>query len=182
MPRSCSNSASIRSAAPADISAIAAIHVEAWRANYRGMMPDEAIDSRTIAFRQAMWTRLLDEPERITLVSCDEHGAVTGFASAFPLREPHNGFDSFLQMIFVAEPLKGRGIGRSLLVAIAGKLREVGVRGMALRTLRANPARAFYSRLGAELVESGIDIDAGEFDDVVYGFRDLSALLEGAAK
>jgi GNAT superfamily N-acetyltransferase len=166
----------IRKAAAPDIAAIAAIHVDAWRTNYRGMIPDGAIDSRTVELRKAMWHRLLGEPRRVTLVACDGSGAVTGFASAFTLAEPHNGFDSFLQMLFVAEPLKGKGIGRALLAAIAEEMHSAGARGMALRTLRLNPARAFYERVGAELVPEGIDIDRGEFDDVVYGFRDLSSL------
>lgn len=159
----------VRDAVAADVPAIAAIHVEAWRANYRGMIPDEAIDSRTIAFRESMWRRLLDEPRRVTLVWCGDDGTVGGFASAFPLSEPHGGFDSFLQMLFVAEPLKGHGIGRELLAAIARRVYEDGARHLALRTLRANPARAFYERMGAQLVEPGIDVDAGEFNDVVYG-------------
>jgi GNAT superfamily N-acetyltransferase len=167
----------IRRIVPADIPAVAAIHVAAWRANYRGMIPDEAIDARTVEYRRSMWARLTGEPRRITLVSCDEQNAVTGFASAFLLSERQNGFDSFLQMMFVDEALKGRGIGRELLITIVGALRNLGAQSMALRTLRANPARTFYERLGAELVETGIDIDEGEFDDVVYGFRDLNALV-----
>lgn len=163
-------------ATPADIPAIAAIHVESWRANYRGMIPDETIDSRTIECRRTMWAQLLEEPQRITLVSCAERGIIAGFASAFLLHELHNGFDSFLQMIFVAEPFKRRGIGRELLAAIAGELHAAGAHGMALRTLRANPARGFYERLGAKLVADGIDVDEGEFDDVVYGFRDMNVL------
>jgi GNAT superfamily N-acetyltransferase len=166
----------IRKALTYDIPAIAAIHVEAWRANYRGMIPDDAIDSRTIELRKAMWHHALGQPQRVTLVSCDDGGAVTGFASAFTLPEPDDEFDSFLQMLFVAERLKGKGIGRALLSAIAKEMQAAGARSMALRTLRLNPARAFYERVGAELVPEGIDVDRGEFDDVVYGFRDLSKL------
>lgn len=164
----------IRRATTSDIPAIAAIHVEAWHANYRGMIPDDAIDSRTVELRKATWHQMLRQPHRVTLVSCDDSGAVTGFASAFTLPEQHNGFESFLQMLFVAESRKGQGIGCELLSAIAKQMCDAGARSMALRTLRANPARGFYERVGAELITDGIDIDQGEFDDVVYGFRDLS--------
>lgn len=168
----------IRKAVASDIPAIAAIHVEAWRANYRGMIPDDAIDTRTVELRKATWHHTLSQPHRSTLVSCDDTGMVTGFASAFRLPVPQNGFDSFLQMLFVAESLKGQGIGRVLLSAIAEEMRSAGAHSMALRTLRLNPARAFYERMGAELISEGIDVDRGEFDDVVYGFRDLSALRQ----
>jgi GNAT superfamily N-acetyltransferase len=166
----------IRRARISDIPAIAEIHVEAWRVNYRGMIPDEAIDSRTVELRKTTWHQALHQPRRVTLVACDDRGAVNGFASAFVLEAPHSGFESFLQMLFVAESLKGQGVGRKLLAAIAREMQAAGAHSMALRTLRANPARGFYERLGAELIPEDIDVDRGEFDDVVYGFRDLSQL------
>jgi len=48
---------------------------------------------------------------------------------------------------------------------------------MVLRTLRLNPGRAFYERLGARLLPEGVNIDAGVFDDVAYAFDDLRRLL-----
>lgn len=144
------------------------------------MIPDDAIDSRTVALRAASWYKFLHEPERTTIVACDERGRITGFASAFLLKPPQSGFDSFLQMLFVAEAEKGRGIGRRLLREIAKKMQAAGAKSMALRTLRQNPARGFYERVGAELVSESIAVDAGEFDDVVYGFRDLTSLASHA--
>lgn len=168
---------SFRRAAPADIDDIARIHVAGWQRNYRGLMPDELLDSRTIEFRQAMWKELLLEPKRTTLTALDDAGVVCGFASAFALDEPHAGFDCFLQMLYVDESLKRSGLGRALLGAIAGAMRGVGSNAMALRTLRGNPARGFYEHLGARLVPS-LDVDEGPLDDVVYGFDDLSLVAE----
>ncbi len=168
---------SFRRAVPPDIDAIARIHVAGWQSNYRGLMPDQLLDSRTFEFRQTMWKELLVEPKRITLSALNAADAVCGFASAFTLDEPHAGFDCFLQMLYVDESLKRRGLGRVLLGAIARAMRDAGCRSMALRTLRRNPARGFYEHVGARLVPT-LDIDEGPLDDVVYGFGDLSLVAD----
>ena len=81
-----------------------------------------------------------------------------------------------------AEPF-GRGFEKpqdvrpALLRALAADLVLQNCKNMALRVLRANPARAFYEHLGARLVPGGISNDAGLFDDAVYAFDDISTLL-----
>lgn len=164
-------------ATAADIDAIATIHVAGWRDNYRGMMPDEAIDLRTFDVRRAMWSALIGARGRITLIARDRSGTICGFTSSLLFDEPSGGFVSFLQMIFIETAMKGRGLGRALLRETALELRDAGRGSMALRTLRLNPARGFYEHLGGRLVPNAdFTYDAGEFDDVVYGFDDLSLL------
>ena len=164
-------------ATAADIDAIATIHVAGWRDNYRGMMPDAAIDLRTFEVRQAMWKPLIEMLGRITLVARDRAATIRGFTSSLLFDESNAGFESFLQMIFLETAMRGSGLGRALLRATALELRDAGRRSMALRTLRLNPARGFYEHLGGRLVPNNdFTYDAGEFDDVVYGFDDLSQL------
>jgi GNAT superfamily N-acetyltransferase len=161
----------------ADIDAVARIHVAGWRDNYRGMIPDDAIDLRTFEVRQAMWKPLIEMSGRITLVAHDRSGSIRGFSSSLLFDEPNTRFESFLQMIFLETAMKGNGLGRALMRATALELRDAGRSSMALRTLRLNPARGFYEHLGGRLVpNSDFIYDAGEFDDVVYGFDDLSRL------
>lgn len=158
-----------------DADAIARVHVASWEAAYRGIMDDELIDARTIDVRREQWKSSLGEPRRITLVACAEGGEIVGFASAV-LLESDSRFDSYLQTLYLVPAAWHRGIGRALLRELAARLHSNGVRSMALRTLRLNPARAFYERLGARLVAEGIGNDDGIFDDVVYAFDDIGVL------
>jgi GNAT superfamily N-acetyltransferase len=167
----------IREADRDDADAIARVHVASWHGTYRGIVPDEQIDARTVDVRRAQWAQWVNGPSHITLVACDESGAVVGFAGAQLLEGPVEQFGSYLQMLYLMPDVKKRGIGRALLRALAERLHHAGVKTMALRTLRLNPARGFYERLGARLVPEGISIDAGKFDDVVYAFDDITALL-----
>ena len=151
------------------------MHVQSWDENYRGILTDDVIASRDLASRQALWTKILPQLQRVTLVASNEQGIVRGFASAVVLRPPVDGFDSYLQTLYLTSDAKGHGVGAALLRSVAQELRERGCKNMALRTLRLNPAREFYERFGARLL-AGFSYEAGVYDDVAYGFDDLAVL------
>jgi GNAT superfamily N-acetyltransferase len=171
---------SIRPATPADADAIASIHVAAWEASYRGIMPDADFAKRPLARRQQQWRDWLRRDDRITLVACGGDGEILGFAGGWLVDEREIGFDSYLAALYLRPDVKGRGLGKRLLIAYAAEMLALDARSMVLRTLRLNPARAFYERLGARLVPDGVDIDAGVFDDVVYAFDDVNELVEAS--
>jgi GNAT superfamily N-acetyltransferase len=172
----------VRSATPADASPIALVQVESWQAAYRGLIPDDVIDARTVEVRTNQWAAFLSDSHSIALVACDEGGIVQGFTSALLLDGSDGGFQSYLQTLYVRPGAWRQGIGRELLRCVCTKLHAAGVKNMALRTLRLSSARAFYERLGARLVHEGIAHDAGRFDDVVYAFDDISTTAEIRAK
>ncbi|MBV9333832.1 MAG: GNAT family N-acetyltransferase [Candidatus Eremiobacteraeota bacterium] len=156
--------------------AIAVVQVEAWEAAYRGLIPDDVIDARTVETRTAQWRARIPDARLIVLVACDENCSVQGFASAQRLAPPDPGFQAFLQTLYVRPQSWGKGIGRKLLAAMCSRLAARGVRNVALRTMRLGDARHFYERLGARVVPNGIMHEAGEFDDVVYAFDDVAGV------
>lgn len=166
----------IRRAQPDDADACAAIHVAAWEASYRGIVPDEEFARRPLARGQRQWRDWLARDDNVTLVACDPAGRVLGFAGANLVDRTQTGFDSYLAMLYLQPEMKGRGLGKALLAEMAAELIALGARSMVLRTLRLNASRAFYERLGARLVREDVPIDAGVFDDVVYAFDDLRVL------
>jgi GNAT superfamily N-acetyltransferase len=139
-------------------------------------MPDEEFEKRPLSLREKQWKDSLAHPGGTTLVACDDEGAILGFASAWALDRAQYSFDSYLGTLYLRPDVKRRGIGRALLSAIAAELLNRGARSLVLRTLRLNPARRFYERLGARLVSNGDAPDPGRFDDVVYAFDDLKLL------
>lgn len=172
----------IRQAASEDASAIARVHVASWEAAYRGLIPDETIRARTVEVRTGQWAKKVLDPGSLVLVACDAEGNVQGFARAQLLDSAEEGFQSYLQALYVGPQFWGRGIGRALLRAVCSRLSAVGVRNLALRTLRLGGARRFYERLGARMVPGGIAQDAGAFDDVVYAFHDIASMTMGDPK
>jgi GNAT superfamily N-acetyltransferase len=166
----------VRRAELSDVPSIAGIHVAAWHHAYRGLVPDEAFETRTIERRLQQWESVLRGASDFVLVGCDEAQQVRGFASAS--LKPGGGFESYLETLYVAPEMWGRGIGRALLASISATMRNRGATNMALRTLRLGKARTFYERLGARLVPEGISHDHGPFDAVVLAFDSLAALTE----
>jgi GNAT superfamily N-acetyltransferase len=167
----------IRPASPADANGIAAVHVDSWDAHYRGILADDFIAARGIDVRRRQWASLLAEPARLTLVA-EDGDTIAGFASAILV---HGRFDVYLHTLYLARGATGHGLGKRLVAAVARELLERGARTMSLRVLRLNRARSFYESLGARLVPEGIPEDAGLFDDVVYAFDDLDALVKRIA-
>jgi len=168
---------SIREATARDVSAIATVHVASWRKAYRDILDRRMIEARSFDVRVDQWTNALNQPERTTFLAEDQTGTVVGFSSALALADRSEGFDSYLQSLYLAPEATRRGIGRRLLRAVAGELLDRGCRNMALRVLRENPARGFYESLGARLTARDISLDSGTFDDVVYEFPELRTLL-----
>lgn len=166
----------VRNAGVGDAAAIARVHVAAWEAAFRGIMPDEHIDARTIEVRTSQWTSRLAETNRFVWVACDANGDVQGFAGAKLLDPAQGGFQSYLQTLYVHPRAARQGIGSQLLRVACARLRDMGARNLALRTLRLGEARRFYERFGARVVPEGIAEGAAGFDDVVYAFDDLSAV------
>jgi ribosomal protein S18 acetylase RimI-like enzyme len=168
----------VRTATPADIARIAAVHVASWNEHYRGILDDAEIDRRTVDVRIGHWANSLAIDGAVTFVAESDDGTTTyGFASALVLPDAPDGFDAYLGQLYLLASAKGRGIGRALLRAVAQQLAHRNCKNVALRVLRENPSRAFYEHLGARRVPGGISNDAGLFDDVVYAFDDLSTLL-----
>jgi L-amino acid N-acyltransferase YncA len=166
----------IRPATLADADGIARVHVGAWQDNYRGLIAASIMEDRTIERRQALWRRVLTEGKALVFVA-DDSGTIAGFASAIPLTPAVDGFDAYLQAIYLRSESKSQGTGRALMRALAAALVKKGCSNLVLRTLRLGDARGFYERLGARLAPIGFALDAGTFDDVVYAFDDISRLL-----
>lgn len=139
----------IRDALVEDADAIGRVHVAAWRAGYRGMMPDAFLDSLDEKARAARWReRLSVRPrEARTLVAIVDDELV-GIASIGPARD-EVGSRGELYMINVAPSAWGKGVASALLASATSGLVLLGHREAILWVLRQNArARRFYEREG----------------------------------
>ena len=173
----------IRPAASADAAAIAQLRIDAWRATYRGMMPDAYLDAMNLSDSAAFWERILlsGSPLASVYVAIDA-GRMIGFAAANRRDPPKLGFDAELSAIYLATDRKRQGIGRRLVAAVAAAQRERGATGMLTWVIAKNQgARAFYERLGGELlIEQPFQWDGLDLVEAGYGFRDLDKLAAAA--
>jgi GNAT superfamily N-acetyltransferase len=170
----------IRPAVPADASAIAQVRVDAWRATYRGMIPDAYLAAMKVEESTALWDKVLTAaPNTTNTFVAGVDGRVVGFASGMMLAEPKHDLNAELSAVYLVRDAQRAGIGRRLVAAVATAQRAHGANGLIVWVIAGNkPARAFYEALGAErLVEQPFTWDGMDLVEVGYGWRDLPALI-----
>jgi ribosomal protein S18 acetylase RimI-like enzyme len=167
----------IRRATPADVDGIAQVHVQAWRESYPGLMPQAAIEARSVETRMSQWRNTLAESDRLTFVYvAEEDRAICGFGSAGTIRWTGLSTGSEVSALYLLDAVKRRGIGRMLFVRLLGELAVRGFTSTGLWVLTRNtPARRFYEALGGR--SGGTRVERrGEYvlDEIAYIWDDLA--------
>jgi ribosomal protein S18 acetylase RimI-like enzyme len=164
----------VRPADLEDAAAIARVHVESWRTTYRGLLPDEFLDSLNAIRYTQRWLRSLGDDAMRIYVAEDDH-EVVAFASGGLERAGEGAYAGELYAIYVLEKAQRQGHGKALVRAVTGGLRELGLGDMIVWVLRDNaPARAFYERLGGTYVRTQpVTIGSAVLPEVAYGWRSL---------
>ncbi len=165
----------IRPAVAADAGAIARARVAAWKQAYRGLMPDAVLDgldaeSEAIRLRESLAAL---PPERYVFVGELEGAGVAGFAAGGPCRDADPEYSGELYALYIHPGFQRAGLGRALVAAAAGWLRQRGHKKMLIWVLRDNhPARRFYEATGGVLArEKEKEIHGVLLDEVGYGYE-----------
>ncbi len=173
----------IREAIPSDAPKIARIHVDTWRAAYRGQISDEYLDGldydRAERTGPAAIARGEGRSQEVfLLVAVDDDESVVGFAVGGPEQSGIRGFSGELHALYVSASCQRSGVGRVLVQSTAERLAEQGHKSMLVWTLCTNPARGFYERLAGTFVRTGpIEIGGNVYEKVAYGWSDITVLL-----
>lgn len=147
----------VRKAGDDDVPGIAAIHVRAWRAAYRDLLPSALLAGLSVSEREESWRALLAGGGRqLTLVAEGPGGALIGFCSvATPSRDEGVGSATAEIGAIYVDPIHWRrGAGSALLRAALDALEGRGWRDAILWVLAENRAAlAFYDRFGFAIEE-----------------------------
>jgi GNAT superfamily N-acetyltransferase len=178
----------LRRAQPTDETAIARLHVDSWRSAYRGILRDDFLDGALVANRRDIWRArfsALNRADQLILVS-EEQGEIQGFACVF--FEADAEWGTLLDNLHVVPGLKGKGLGRVLMSAVAQHLQRSSHRQLLhLWVFEKNTAaRGFYDRLGGTISTHITEAtpDGDEANILRYVWQDLSILThpgEGGA-
>jgi ribosomal protein S18 acetylase RimI-like enzyme len=171
----------VRAATADDVAAIAGLHADSWRRNYRGAYLDSYLDGDVFADRVGVWTDRLarSQADQFTLVA-EHDGAFLGFAHTILDRDETWG--ALLENLHVSHDLKRRGTGTRLMAESARELIRRRASGLYLTVLEQNTAaQAFYAARGGTFAGRTI---AGPFPGggtaavLRFAWPDPSALID----
>lgn len=143
----------IRDARPGDEPAVADVHVRAWKAAYRGLIPQDYLDALTPADRIPGYRFGAAEPAAPrTILAFDDDGVLLGFATFGPSRDEDAAAAGELYALYVDPERWRTGAGRALLAQTRARLRTEGHEEAILWVLHGNDAAGrFYEADGWRL-------------------------------
>ncbi len=177
------NVPAIRPATPADAFAIAQVRVDAWRTTYKGMIPEAYLAAMTVEDSAALWAKVLTaDPNPTSVFVAENAGGMVGFAAGHMLAEPKYGLNAELSAVYLIREAQRSGTGQRLVATVAAAQRAHGANGLIVWVIAGNKtARAFYEKLGAELlVEQPFTWDGMDLVEAGYGWRDIDSLVSAA--
>jgi ribosomal protein S18 acetylase RimI-like enzyme len=148
----------LRPATARDITAIALLHADSWRRNYRDAYTDAFLDGDVETNRRAVWTERLTDPgvdQRTIVAEIDDR--LVGFVHLICGDDPEWG--ALVDNLHVVHEYKGEGIGTVLMSAAAQALLDARPESprIYLWVLEQNTAaQAFYEARGGNRVGRGI--------------------------
>jgi ribosomal protein S18 acetylase RimI-like enzyme len=185
----------IRRARADDAARIARLDIETWRDAYAGILPGPFLIDLDARRRQAGWRAEIGRPGIAVFVAVDEDDDIVAFGSAGRIRgggrfgDVGDGRgaaaaetrDGEVFTLYVAPERHDQGIGRRLLLALLGWLRDGGTRRALVWVLRDNPARFFYQRVGGRPCgERSFAVGGAAVSAVAYAWNDIGATLREA--
>lgn len=143
----------IRSAIAPDASAIARVHIAAWRSAYAELFPEEFLSGLSHEQRESQWVSNLQGTATTTSVA-EEDGSVVGFVSFGPARDDDCDPERVAEIIaiYVSPDAWGKGIGGRLFDFAITALTQRSFEVVTLWVLEDNgQARRFYEHRGFAL-------------------------------
>lgn len=176
------NQTIIRSAHPSDAGAIARIHVESWRAVYKGILPQPYLcrlnDSRMVqSVKRGLMT-----PGNIYFIAEDSRGAPMGYICGGPERSGHPIYQGEIYELYISPAFQRRGTGRRLLSSLASHLDQIHFYSLMVWVLASNPNHRFYEKAGGIYFGAKTISFAGKkLQAAAYGWIDITLALANDA-
>jgi GNAT superfamily N-acetyltransferase len=139
----------IRRATGEDSMGVAQVHIETWRTAYRGIVPQEFLDSLSVERRASTYTFEASGPEDPATWIALESGHVVGFVTiGYPKKSDAMAIGE-VEALYVASDQWRKGVGAALLQYAEKLLADSGATAAFLWVLDHNErGRRFYEAQG----------------------------------
>ncbi|MDE2363481.1 MAG: GNAT family N-acetyltransferase [Hyphomicrobiales bacterium] len=161
---------SIRRARPADADAIAAVHDEAWREAYRGIIPGRSLEAMIARRGPGWWLSAIRRGSRMLVLEFDNR--VVGYVSYGRNRVAAIPYAGEIFELYLAPAFQGVGLGERLFNAAREDLAAKGYFSVIVWALLDNErALRFYKKMGGvEVWRAAEQFDNDTRARVAFGF------------
>lgn len=160
----------IRPAKEGDAAGIAAVHDEAWRFAYRGVLPGNELE-KMIARRGPVWWGEAVR-RRVPILVLEAQDLVRGYITYGASRVRTLPYHAEIYELYIQPEFAGLGFGKRLFRSVQSRLSRRGHDTLVVWCLSDNELGCgFYERLGGRVVASAEEAFASKrVDKVAYGF------------
>lgn len=147
----------IRSADQRDLPVLAALKQRCWEETYRGIYPDEKIDTYNKSEHAARFQLLIENPER-HLIIAEVDGHAAGYLEyGLPLR-PFRSFQREIGLLYLLREFQHRGYGGQMFRFGQAAIWDEGNTEFFVSCNKYNtPALNFYRRMGGCIIHTDPD-------------------------
>lgn len=157
-----------------DARGIARVHIDTWRSTYRGLIPDERLDSMDLDKDEEMQKRFISQESVSTYVCVNDEDEIIGYVCCGDRRDGPQEYTGELYGLYILKEYQGQGIGRKMVNKVIEKLKSKGHKSMLLWALKENSSCRFYERLGGKLVgEQYLTYAGKQVEAVAYGWEEI---------
>jgi GNAT superfamily N-acetyltransferase len=171
----------VRAATADDLPLVARIHMASWHDAYRGVIPDEILNGRTVEGSLWGWRSTFEKyPDNITVAEA-ANAELAGFCCAGPVvdADRNDPFEFEIYGLHVVPTARRQGTGAALLHAAFTRavIRERMNSAIVWTLKELKMSRRFYAREGGKLIKTGLwRIGGLAIPEVAYGWTRLDRL------
>ena len=171
----------IREAHQNDVPGMAKVRVDTWQADYKGIVPDDFLESLSYQSTSERWQKAFWEnrnPDVAVFVAENELKDIVGIAICGLEQSQDPIYHGEIYVLYVLPQHQNQGIGRGLVAACVRHLiQKLKVESMLIWVIAENPYRRFYESLGGKLVRKKTkEIGGMMISEVSYGWEEIHKL------
>lgn len=161
------------------MTAVTKIHIESWRAAFRGIVPDVVLDRKNEGETLSSWRSTIQRYPDNLFIANSPKGTSVGFCCAGPVVDTEKNLDFEYEIYGLhVDPIDYRkGIGTALLNNAFDRMTNLGLCNAIVWTLeKLGSSRSFYEKNGGIVVKSGIwKIGGAQISEVAYGWMGVAS-------
>lgn len=171
----------IREACKTDFVGIAKVRVDTWRVAYKGIVPDDFLESLSYQQIAERWREIFWEdksPGVVAFVAENEREDIVGIAVCGPEQSQNPVYRSEIYVLYVLPQYQRQGIGHALVAACVQHLvQQLAAETLLIWTMAESPYRRFYECLGGKVVREKTKEIGGRMTlEIGYGWEEMHLL------